>query len=141
MSNRAFINYKSSVQARIHNLGENVKALNIQIASLADRVANGIGLPDTRDWLEESRNELTKIERKIVALKKFFITLARKWGNYDRVIGHVVYAPPIVRGVGPNRFTQDFCIVELDRAKFGKFLGNILSLGTILVSLFSFSPI
>ncbi|GJJ10265.1 hypothetical protein Clacol_004491 [Clathrus columnatus] len=119
-----------NVSARIGNLNETVKFLKITIKSLTERVANGIGLPATQYRLEEHAAELTETERKIVDLKGFYVTMNRKWSKLsDRVIGHVVYAPPIgVGGVGSNRFTRDFCIVELDKSKFTHFIGNVLSL-------------
>jgi len=137
MGTPAFKDFLDSIKERIGNLNETAKALNIKISSLEGRVANEQGLPNTQQLFDEQRNDLAKNERKVLNLKKFYVTMGKKWAKTtDRVIGHVVYAPPIGVGVGPNRFTRDFCIVELDKSKFTHFIGNILSLGAMLCYLF-----
>lgn len=52
----------------------------------------------------------------------------------QRVLGHVVYAPPISVGTGDSMFTEDWALVELDRAKFdwAAFRGNVVHLGAFL---------
>ncbi|KAG8690111.1 hypothetical protein FRC11_013734 [Ceratobasidium sp. 423] len=130
MGNPAFTNYQASIQARIGTLNDTVKALVVKIDSLRGRVANGIGLPAMQERLEENEAELIKIRRQIVSLKQFFVTLARKWSKLtDRVIGHVVWSPPIGVGVGPERYTRDVCVIELDKSKFRHLIGNVLGLG------------
>lgn len=49
----------------------------------------------------------------------------------DRVLGQVVYAPPISFGTGDNGFKEDWALVELDRARFDwkTFPGNVIHLG------------
>ncbi|KAJ7211379.1 hypothetical protein GGX14DRAFT_534701 [Mycena pura] len=99
MGNPAFTNYQNSIQARIGTLNDAVESLELQIDSLRKRVATGIGLPGTRNRLEESEAEEIKIRRQIVSLKQFF------------------------------RYTRDICVIELDKSKFRHFIGNVLSLG------------
>jgi hypothetical protein len=50
----------------------------------------------------------------------------------QRVLGHVVYAPPISVGTGPKRFTEDWALIELKLDKFDwdNFKGNVVYLGT-----------
>jgi hypothetical protein len=134
MGNSAFANYRASIQARISNLNDTVKSLEKLITTMARRVEEQIGLPESQERLQEHRAELTKTNRRIIALKAFFVTLSKKWSKLgDRVIGHVVWAPSIAVGVGPNRFTLDACVIELDKAKFAQFIGNVLSLGAMLL--------
>ncbi|KAI0030995.1 hypothetical protein K488DRAFT_71757 [Vararia minispora EC-137] len=103
MGNPTFTTYLTSILARIGNLNDTVKFL--------------------KEGLEEHEAELTKTERKIISLKKFYVTMSKKWSKLgDR-------APVIGVGVGPNRFTRDFCIIELDKSKFMHLGGNVLSLG------------
>ncbi|RPD77947.1 hypothetical protein L226DRAFT_611127 [Lentinus tigrinus ALCF2SS1-7] len=49
-----------------------------------------------------------------------------------RILGHVVRAPPIVVGYGPEQYTQDFAIIELDSSKFDSksFKGNVINMST-----------
>lgn len=129
----AFDSYVDSVQAHIGTLNETVKTLKALVQTWSDRVNQGINLPTPPHRLDENQAELVKIERRIVDLKHFYVTLSTKWSKLsNRIIGHIVWSPPIAAGVGPNRFTQDLCVVELYKPKFLAFIGNVLSLGAIV---------
>jgi hypothetical protein len=79
--------------------------------------------------LAETQDQLTKTVTKIDALKAFFVDVKKRWSKLkDRVIGYVVWTPPIGVGV-PHRYTRDLCVIKLDKKKFRKFRGNVLSLG------------
>ncbi|KAI0674684.1 hypothetical protein C8Q78DRAFT_1076290 [Trametes maxima] len=130
MGKSAFGSYVDSVQAHIGTLNETARTLKALVETLTERVAGGINLPTSQHRLDENEAELVKINRRIVDFKQFYITLSRKWRKLsDRVIGHIVWAPPIAAGVGPNRFTQDLCVIQLYKPKFLAFMGNVLSLG------------
>ncbi|PPR01519.1 hypothetical protein CVT24_001889 [Panaeolus cyanescens] len=130
MGKPAFDSYVDSVQAHISALNKTAKTLKALIKTLTERVQQQINLPTSQHRLEENEAELVKINRRIVEFKQFYITLSRKWSKLsDRVIGHIVWAPPIAAGVGPNRVTQDLCVVRLYKPKFLAFMGNVLSLG------------
>lgn len=134
MGKPAFDSYVDSVQVHIGTLNETVTTLQALIKTLTERVQQGINLPTSQERLEENEAELIKINRRIAELKKFYVTLSRKWNRLsDRIIGHIVWAPPIAAGVGPNRFTQDLCVVQLYKLKFLAFIGNVLSLGAIFI--------
>ena len=48
----------------------------------------------------------------------------------DRVIGHVVWAPPISFSTAPYGRTRDVCVIKLDENKLRQnFRGNVLDLG------------
>ena len=137
MGNPAFEHYQAAIKARISNLNDTVDSLKKQIVTLAERVRQEIGLPESQQKLTELEGDLSKNENTIAALKKLFVTLSTKWSTIEhRVIGHVDWAPAIAWGVGPNRYTVDFCVVELYKRKFTNFVGNVLSLGTWTCSLF-----
>ncbi|KAF8642657.1 hypothetical protein AX16_009453 [Volvariella volvacea WC 439] len=49
----------------------------------------------------------------------------------DRILGHVLSSPAISLGVGPQHYTEDWGVFEIDRAKLGDgFQGNLIDLGT-----------
>ena len=140
MGENAFEAYKTAIQARISNLNDTVKALDLQIAALQQRIENGINVDEAQAKLTELQAEHLKTKNTIKALKKFFVTLSEKWADLkDRVIGYVVWAPPIACGVGDNKYTVDLCVVKLNKRRFSKFIGNVLSLGELLVSFLFFS--
>ena len=139
MGENAFEAYKTAIQARISNLNDTVKALDLQIAALQQRIENGINVDEAQAKLTELQAEHLKTKNTIKALKKFFVTLSEKWADLkDRVIGYVVWAPPIACGVGDNKYTVDLCVVKLNKRRFSKFIGNVLSLGESLVSFLFF---
>ena len=138
MGKPAFDSYVDSVQAHIGTLNETAKTLRVLIRTLTERVQQQINLPTSQHRLDENEAELVKINRRIVEFKQFYITLSRKWSKLsDRIIGHIVWAPPIAAGVGPNRFTQDLCVVQLYKPKFLAFNGNLLSLGAMFFYYFN----
>ncbi|KAI0029086.1 hypothetical protein K488DRAFT_57174, partial [Vararia minispora EC-137] len=129
MGENAFEAYKTAIQARISNLNDTVRALDLQIAALQQRIQNEINVEESQAKLTELQAEHLKTKSTIKALKKFFVTLSDKWGDFkDRVIGYVVWAPQIECGVGDNKYTVDLCVVKLNKRRFSKFIGNVLSL-------------
>ncbi|KAJ2925752.1 hypothetical protein H1R20_g11342, partial [Candolleomyces eurysporus] len=88
---------------------------------------------------ETTRWELEDHQKKLEAFKKELEALDAWSDESDRVIGHVVYSPPITTcGSAPsnhdsngNEFILDVCVCELDPSKLGagNFLGNVVDLG------------
>lgn len=79
----------------------------------------------------ETQRELGKIRTAIEELKKFFVKIKRQWTEpKDRVIGHVVWAPPVSVSTVPHGYTKDVCVIKLDEKKFSQnFRGNALESG------------
>lgn len=63
---------------------------------------------------------------------KLLVWVKEDWHRLDtRVLGHILRSPAISLGVGPQRFTEDWGIFVIDRAKLGDaFKGNMIDLGT-----------
>ncbi|KAI0279223.1 hypothetical protein BGY98DRAFT_1096302 [Russula aff. rugulosa BPL654] len=57
--------------------------------------------------------------------------MKKDWSDVDnRVIGHVVWAPPITGLVDPHGYTLDVCVIKLDESRFNpNFKGNVVDLG------------
>ena len=57
--------------------------------------------------------------------------MSTRWNKpKDRVIRHVVSAPPISFFTAPQGYTEDVCVVKLDKKEFSQnFRGNVLDLG------------
>ncbi|EPQ60092.1 hypothetical protein GLOTRDRAFT_123851 [Gloeophyllum trabeum ATCC 11539] len=74
--------------------------------------------------IETSMDTVDACQVKIKALA------SDRWGKTSRrVIGHVVWAPPIGVGAHPHQYTRDLCVVQLYKESFASLLGNVLSLG------------
>jgi len=68
------------------------------------------------------------------ALYALFPDVKRDWATTDsRVLGHVVYFPPILLGAGTpdEQYTEDYAIIKVDRTKFN---GNAIYLGNKILS-------
>lgn len=80
----------------------------------------------------DTREDLAKAERTIGTLNKFHSNITRFWSTEDqRILGRVLYSPPISLGTGDKSFTEDWAVVELYREKidWNKFQGNVMYLG------------
>jgi hypothetical protein len=82
---------------------------------------------------QELKGKLAKVEKTIAAVDAFHGDIIKHWSTVSqRVLGHVVYAPPISVGTGPKQFTEDWALIELNRDKidWNNFKGNVVYLGT-----------
>ena len=137
MGASAFTNYLVSIQALIGTLIDSVESLEKKINTLKTRVQDGINVEESQIKLDVNETELAKTRTKIDNLKTFFVNIKKRWSRpKDRVIGFVRWAPPIGAGVAPHRYTRDLCVIELYKDKFKHMIGNVLSLGAVLISLY-----
>ncbi|KAI5992374.1 hypothetical protein F5J12DRAFT_860015, partial [Pisolithus orientalis] len=78
-------------------------------------------------------SSLRAAKASIKEINKFHSNVTKVWSQErHRVIGHVLYAPPITVGAGTKRYTEDWALIELDRNKinWANFRGNVIDLGT-----------
>jgi hypothetical protein len=131
MGDAAFEHYLGLIQAKIGTLNECIPLLERRTRTLTRRVnAGGDDAQKSARELAETQDQLAKIVTKIETFKTFYVGVKTRWINpEDRVIGYVVWAPPIGHGVPPNSYTRDLCVIKLDKKKFRNFCGNVLSLG------------
>jgi hypothetical protein len=132
MRKPAFKDYLASIQANINTLIITIDCLEKRATMLTRRVkADGDDAQKSAGELKETQGELTKTRTKINVLKTFFVDVNKKWSKVeDRVIGYIVWAPPIGVGIPPHRYMRDLCVIKLNKKKFRNFRGNVLSLGT-----------
>ena len=132
MGTNAFTNFLISIQGHIGNLNNTVSVLRKRSTALMARIeGGGSNAEQAADELEETQRELAKTQTAIIELKKFFTKVKKEWTKpKGRVIGHVVWAPPVSVSNAPHGYTEDVCVVKLDEKKFLKsFKGNVLDLG------------
>lgn len=131
MGSNAFTDHLAFLQGTIGTLLDTAKYLETRI-KLLTALAESDGTRAEQSGLElpESREELEKTQIKVEALKAHFVTVKKNWSKAkDRVIGHVVWAPPISVATPPHQYTQDVCVIKLDNNKFRHLKKNVLSLG------------
>lgn len=86
-------------------------------------------IADTRKVLEV---KLAGAKKSRASVNEFHGRITRFWtAESQRILGHVLYAPPISIGTGDKQFTEDWALVELNNEKFNwdTFQGNVINLG------------
>ncbi|RPA93384.1 hypothetical protein L873DRAFT_1815937 [Choiromyces venosus 120613-1] len=69
----------------------------------------------------------------IVAFEKLYDDVVKDWSKIEnRVLGFVIFSPPIEISDGPNKYTQDYALVKVDSSKIdaASFTANAIDLGT-----------
>jgi hypothetical protein len=129
MGTQAFNDFLASIQAKIGNLNLTLTVLRKQAASFQRRV--NAGNQQAAQDLATTQADITKKEETVEELKKFFAKMKKDWSDVDnRIIGHVVWAPPITGLNPPHGYSLDACVIKLDETKFKpKFKGNVVDLG------------
>ncbi len=113
MGNRAFDYFLASIQAKIGNLNNTITVLDKRAMSY-QRKADA-GNAQARN-LAATEDDMKNRKEAIEALKAFFVTMKKDWSEVnDRVIGHVVWAPPITGLNAPHGYTKDICVIKLDK--------------------------
>src|SRR6266550_2798669 len=111
MGNRAFDYFLASIQAKIGNLNNTITVLDKRAMSY-QRKADA-GNAQARN-LAATEDDMKNRKEAIEALKAFFVTMKKDWSEVnDRVIGHVVWAPPITGLNAPHGYTKDICVIKL----------------------------
>src|SRR5258708_2217103 len=82
---------------------------------------------------EHAQRMLKLAEGKVKGLNAFYQELLMHWATDDsRILGHVIFSPPIAVGTGTEQYTQDLAIIDIDASKIdpSSFVGNVIDLGT-----------
>jgi hypothetical protein len=110
-------------------LKNTVTVLEKRVSTYAER-ARGGNQQAAVDQAKFQQN-LDETKATIAELRKFWATLKKDWSVVkNRVIGHVVWSPPITGLNPPHGYTCDVCVIKLDKEKFLPNLrGNAIDLG------------
>lgn len=130
MGLRAFKDFQDSIQDRIDILKGTVTVLKTRVAMYKKRVDAGNVQANTDLVITEA--DVDNKSNAIDALEAFSVTIREKWTSMvdDRIIGHVIWAPPISWNTPPHGYTADVCVIKLDQDKFRpNFIGNVMDLG------------
>lgn len=147
LGRKAFDKLIRSIRIRIHNHATQAQHLGRQIEYYQEKIdarqdkSKDYGADDEgtvvaeikkrKAGLERYQQELDDANRVISALKDFHDEVKKDWHRKSqRVLGHVVRSPPLTFGAGPEGFTEDYALIELDSTRFeGAFEGNKLHIG------------
>ncbi|TFY62247.1 hypothetical protein EVG20_g6775 [Dentipellis fragilis] len=104
MGNRAFDDLLASIQALIGTLKITVTGLKKRVSMYAARVSGGN--KQAKADHAKYQHTLDDTEATIAELRKFWAMLKKDWSAVDsRVIGHVVWSPPITSLNLPHGYT------------------------------------
>ncbi|CAE6503240.1 unnamed protein product [Rhizoctonia solani] len=132
LGTQGFSNLLEAIEHHIEALIITVSLLEEQINTHSKAVMNG-NADGTLTAAQLARNKFILEWRteEIEELRGFCVTVRKEWQDLnDRIIGHVVWAPPVSVSVLADGYMRDVCVIELDLKKFGNNLkGNVINLG------------
>ncbi|KAI0292556.1 hypothetical protein BC826DRAFT_1146247 [Russula brevipes] len=136
LGKRAFTNLVDSIKLRIGRHGIAAKRWRKQIEGFEKREkgTSTVDVEKAKAARIETLGLLDRAEKAIKELGALLYQVNKEWKKLDnRVLGHVLCSPAISLGVGEQRFTEDWGIFQVNRAKLGDgFQGNKMDLGTKL---------
>ncbi|KAI1787375.1 hypothetical protein LXA43DRAFT_1098305 [Ganoderma leucocontextum] len=136
LGERAFTNLADSIKLRIGRHGIAAERWRNQIQEFEEREqgTNAVDVKKAKAYRIETQGLLDKAEKAIEALGVLLDQVNKGWKKLDnRVLGQILRSPAIALGVGEHRFTEDWGIFQVNRAKLGDgFQGNKMDLGTKL---------
>jgi hypothetical protein len=131
MGSTAYTNLLRSIQSHIGTLNSTASVLEKRVTSYKMRLEKDPNAEQVTRDLVVTERQLNHMLNTIETLKKFFVKMKKEWEkSKDRVIGHVVWAPPISVNNEPYGYTKDVCVIKLNEKKFLRnFKKNVLDLG------------
>jgi len=129
MGSKAYTKFLRSIQSHIGTLNGTASVLEKQVASYKMRLENDPNAEQVTRDLGETERQLNVMRNTIEALKKFFVKMKEREKPKDRVIGHVVWAPPISVNEPVYGYTKDVCVIKLNKKLLRNFKKNVLDLG------------
>jgi hypothetical protein len=117
MGTKAFNNFLISIQGHIGTLNLTVDFLEKRLTTLTARSENGSPKAEqAARELVETQGKLRETRTATEELKKSFVKMKKQWTKpKERVIGYVVWEPPVSFSTAPYSHTKDVCVVKLDK--------------------------
>lgn len=134
LGKRAFDELVESIQVQVKRQRISISLWQDKIARFAAR-ENGTDASDAAKAATQRIKTETLVqeaERAVTALGALLHDVETRWRRMDdRILGPIVRSPAVRLGVGVERFTEDWGVFRIDRAKLGDgFQGNKIDLGT-----------
>ncbi|KAH9051592.1 hypothetical protein EDB83DRAFT_2226108 [Lactarius deliciosus] len=125
-SDESFKQYLVSIKEKIRGQG-------FEIDYQKQRIETVAGRDDEKAEKERkaAQRKLDEAEASVVALTAFHHEVSTHWATEEsRILGHVIFSPPIAVGTAPEQYTQDVAVIEIDTSKIdpNSFPGNAIGL-------------
>ncbi|KAI9439642.1 hypothetical protein H4582DRAFT_2119419 [Lactarius indigo] len=132
LGKRAFTNLVDSIKPRIGRHGIAAKRRRKQIEGFEEREkgTNAVDVEKAKVARMEIQGLVDKAEKAMEALAALIDQVNKDWKKLDNcVLAHILRSPAISLGVGEQRFTEDWGVFQIHRAKLGDgFQGSKLDL-------------
>ncbi|KAH9017748.1 hypothetical protein EDB83DRAFT_183145 [Lactarius deliciosus] len=125
-SDESFKQYLVSIKEKIRGQGFEIDYQKQRIETVAGR--------DDKEAEKErkaAQRKLDEAEASVAALTAFHHEVSTHWATEEsRILGHVIFSPPVAVGTGPEQYTQDVAVIEIDASKIdpNSFPGNAINL-------------
>ncbi|KAF5346983.1 hypothetical protein D9758_010100 [Tetrapyrgos nigripes] len=127
---KAYHNATKRLESTIVNQELSIEIHKRMLHSL--QVAGEVEPHDQTTERDQYKSAVATAEQTIKNVKKVQEEVTKNWMTpTQRILGYILHAPPIGVNVGPNHFTQDWALVDIDRDKvnWSTFPGNQIYLG------------
>ncbi|KAF8837533.1 hypothetical protein BDN67DRAFT_185210 [Paxillus ammoniavirescens] len=131
LGSKAYQNVLESIMGKIGHEAIMVDYYRDEVEGLGEAIEGED--PAVADAREEFKGKLAGAEKSIGTLNEFHSKITKFWSaESQRILGHILYAPPISVGTGDKCFTEDWAFVELydEKIDWKAFKGNVIHLGT-----------
>ncbi len=130
LGDKAYESCLASIQAKISGHHFNIELRGRELQSRAMR-----GGGEAVKYRKATEEDIETSKKAIEALGTFYNDVTDHWATYaSRVLGHIVYSPPIRLGAGTaaEQYTEDYAIIKIDKDKIDRttFEGNAIDIGT-----------
>lgn len=128
LGDAVFKKFSESIQVEIERKALTTPYMERRIAKV-----KGVAGDAAKRERKKAGDELAEVKEAMEALSLFSRDVPRRRANRERrVLGHVIYAPPIQIGFGQDQHTQDLAIIDIDLSRINatNFEGNTIDLGT-----------
>jgi hypothetical protein len=122
---------ESSFQRHLLSIEEEIDEQGSIIADQERRIEGIVGREDAASNMArvDAELEVKKANARAEVLTEFHRKLSANWAtDHSRILGHIIYSPPIVIGAETNQqqYMQDIAIIEIDakKVKPNDFPGN-----------------
>ncbi|KAF3132917.1 hypothetical protein TWF594_009428 [Orbilia oligospora] len=124
------IGSNADLQQIVGDMASKIESLDERGLAIENAFENGIATPD-------DRASLTLTSSKVVKLEDLHKHIDTQWGTVEsRVLGELVWAPPISFSIQPGRTTLDLAVIKIGPGILDEnnFLGNVIHFGDRLTN-------
>jgi len=124
----------STFNDKLAAIDAEIRSQESDITDAKERIESVLGMEDHQSVREDQSagRDLEVAEKGVEALMTFRHQIATHWmAMEDRVIGKLIWAPPIIYSTEPGDYTLDLAIIKIDpgRLDTNNYRGNTINIG------------